>query len=604
MAENYDFSGWATKNDLLCSDGRIIRKDAFKDQDGVTVPLVWQHYHDEPSNVLGHALLKNEAEGVRAYGSFNDTELAQEAKEAVRHRDITCLSIFANKLKQDGGNVLHGAIREVSLVLAGANPGAYIDFPVLEHSDGNEEESQDEAIIFTGEEIDEEVATEEDSVEHEDKEESDMADEKEEKTTEETTEQSDDNKTVEEVLKTLTDEQRKVVDYLVGEALKEEPPKEDAEETKTEEAPAEEVAHEDQNGGESMKHNAFEGEDKTREKNVLSHAEEMTIIKDGKKYGSLKESALAHADDYGITNIDVLFPEDQFAGDVPNLVSRDMEWVGKVMNGCHKTPFSRIKSLMANITADDARAKGYFKKNMKKEEFFPMIKRSTDPQTVYKKQKLDRDDMVDITGFDVVGFLHREMRMMLDEEIARAILVGDGRSDISDDKISEDHIRSIYHDSDVYSIKVDVEVEHGAPPSDKAREFIREAIKARKLYKGSGNPVAFMTEDMLTECLLLEDGINRFLYPSVDILKTTLRVSDIVTVPVMEDLTDDTHGDLAAIIVNLTDYNVGADKGGAVSTFEDFDIDYNQQKYLIETRCSGALVKPYSALVVSIKEAE
>lgn len=597
MAETYDFSGWATKNDLLCSDGRIIRKDAFKDQDGVTVPLVWQHFHDEPSNVLGHALLKNEAEGVRAYGSFNDTELAQEAKEAVRHRDITCLSIFANKLKQDGGNVLHGAIREVSLVLAGANPGAYIDFPILEHSDGSTEESQDEALIYTGEYLafDEEDA----SVEHEDKEESEMADEKNKVEDENQSKE----RTVEDVLNTMTEEQKKVVDYLVGEALAEEPPKDEEAAEEPKEASDDEAAHEDQNGGESMKHNAFEGEEKARDKNVLTHAEEMTIIKDGKKYGSLKESALAHADDYGIQNINLLFPDDQFAGDVPNLVTRDMEWVGKVMNGCHKTPFSRIKSLMANITADDARAKGYLKKNLKKEEFFPMIKRSTDPQTIYKKQKLDRDDMVDITGFDVVGFLHKEMRMMLDEEIARAILVGDGRSDVSDDKIFEDHIRSIYHDSDVYSVKVDVAVENGATDADKAREFIREAIKARKLYKGSGNPVAFMTEDMLTECLLLEDGINRYLYPTVDILKTTLRVSDIITVPVMEDLTDATHGDLAAIIVNLADYNIGADKGGAVNTFEDFDIDYNQNKYLIETRCSGALVKPYSALVISIKEA-
>lgn len=581
--EKYDFSGWATRANLKCSDGRTIMKDAFKDCDGQTVPLVWNHQHNDPLNVLGHALLENRDEGVYAYASFNDTELGREAKKMVEHGDVTALSIYANKLKQQGGNVLHGAIREVSLVLAGANPGAYID-SVMSHG----EESDEEAVIFTGEDI-EMYHAEEKKDEEKKGEKEPMAEEAKKP---ESAENND--KTVKEVFDSLNEEQKTVVYAIIGQAL------EDAgvAENKSEENKSE--------GDENMKHNVFENDTKDNtlihkdNGEALTHSDVAAVFADAKRYGSLKDSALAH----GITNIDYLFPEAQTVGDVPGLISRDMDWVAKFMGKTHKSPFSRIKSIFANITEDEARAKGYFKGNLKKEEVFSLLKRSTTPTTIYKKQKLDRDDIVDITDFDVVNYIKAEMRTMLDEEIARAALVGDGRLGSSDDKINEDNIRPIWTDSDLFTIKTEVSFEANATADQKAKAFIRAAVKARKNYKGSGNPILYTTEDQLTDCLLLEDSMGRVIYETVDKLKTALRVSDIVTVPVMEGLSRVSGANtmnLMGIIVNPVDYNMGADKGGAVNMFDDFDIDYNQQKYLIETRCSGALTKPYSAIVLEYK---
>lgn len=581
--EKYDFSGWATRANLKCSDGRTIMKDAFKDCDGQTVPLVWNHQHNDPLNVLGHALLENRDEGVYAYASFNDTELGREAKKMVEHGDVTALSIYANKLKQQGGNVLHGAIREVSLVLAGANPGAYID-SVMSHG----EESDEEAVIFTGEDI-EMYHAEEKKDEEKKGEKEPMAEEAKKP---ESAENND--KTVKEVFDSLNEEQKTVVYAIIGQAL------EDAgvAENKSEENKSE--------GDENMKHNVFENDTKDNtlihkdNGEALTHSDVAAVFADAKRYGSLKDSALAH----GITNIDYLFPEAQTVGDVPGLISRDMDWVAKFMGKTHKSPFSRIKSIFANITEDEARAKGYIKGNLKKEEVFSLLKRSTTPTTIYKKQKLDRDDIVDIIDFDVVNYIKAEMRTMLDEEIARAALVGDGRLGSSDDKINEDNIRPIWTDSDLFTIKTEVSFEANATADQKAKAFIRAAVKARKNYKGSGNPILYTTEDQLTDCLLLEDSMGRVIYETVDKLKTALRVSDIVTVPVMEGLSRTSGANtmnLMGIIVNPADYNMGADKGGAVNMFDDFDIDYNQQKYLIETRCSGALTKPYSAIVLEYK---
>lgn len=581
--EKYDFSGWATRANLKCSDGRTIMKDAFKDCDGQTVPLVWNHQHNDPLNVLGHALLENRDEGVYAYASFNDTELGREAKKMVEHGDVTALSIYANKLKQQGGNVLHGAIREVSLVLAGANPGAYID-SVMSHG----EESDEEAVIFTGEDI-EMYHAEEKKDEEKKGEKEPMAEEAKKP---ESAENND--KTVKEVFDSLNEEQKTVVYAIIGQALEDA----GAGENKSEENKSE--------GEENMKHNVFENDTKDNtlihkdNGEALTHSDVAAVFADAKRYGSLKDSALAH----GITNIDYLFPEAQTVGDVPGLISRDMDWVAKFMGKTHKSPFSRIKSIFANITEDEARAKGYIKGNLKTEEVFSLLKRSTTPTTIYKKQKLDRDDILDITDFDVVNYIKAEMRTMLDEEIARAALVGDGRLGSSDDKINEDNIRPIWTDSDLYTIKTEVSFEANATADQKAKAFIRAAVKARKNYKGSGNPILYTTEDQLTDCLLLEDSMGRVIYETVDKLKTALRVSDIVTVPVMEGLSRTSGADtmnLMGIIVNPADYNMGADKGGAVNMFDDFDIDYNQQKYLIETRCSGALTKPYSAIVLEYK---
>lgn len=563
---SYDFSGWATRNNIRCSDGRTIMRDAFKAQDGQTVPLVWNHRHNEPENVLGHAKLENRENGVYAYCTFNDTESGRNAKLLVEHGDVNALSIYANQLKQQGGNVLHGAIREVSLVLAGANPGAFID-SVMSHG----EESEDEAVIYSGDILElshagcEEPKKKTEPTEtKENKEDPKMADQ--EKNT-----PAEGEETVEDVFNTLTDKQKTVVYALIGQAL------------------------EGKGGEEDMKHNVFDN-DEMMDDNTLSHAEQMNVINDAKRYGSMRESALAH----GITNVEYLFPDAQTLNTPPSFIQRDMGWVKKVMNATHHTPFSRIKSVFANITEDEARAKGYIKGKLKKEEVFSLLKRTTDPTTIYKKQKMDRDDVIDITSFDVISWLKGEMRMMLEEEIARAVLMGDGRLDSSDDKINETHIRPISKDADLYTIKRTVK---GSTDDDKASNFITAVIRARKDYKGSGDPTLYTTEDMLTSMLLLKDGIGHDLYEDETKLAKKLRVKEIVTVPEMESAKGVNGGDLLGIIVNLVDYNIGADKGGAVSMFDDFDIDYNQQKYLIETRCSGALIKPYSAIALESETA-
>ena len=586
--ENFDFSGWATRNDLKCSDGRIIRKDAFKGNNGQKVPLVWNHQHTDPNEVLGHAILENRDEGVYAYCKFNETESGQTAKLLVQHGDVNALSIYANQLKQQGPNVMHGNIRELSLVLAGANPGAFIE-SIIKHG----EESDEEAIIFTGENVSLAHAGCGESTEQPAEEElkhADKADEKKEdpKMADEAKKTEGGEKTVADVFNELTEEQKTVVYAMIGQAL------EDAGN-----------GNDDSEGGnEEMKHNVFDTDTENQE-NVLSHDAMQTIIGDAKRFGSLKESFLAHAEDYGITNIDYLFPEAKSLNTPPEFIKREMGWVQKVMSGVHHTPFSRIKSMFADITEDEARAKGYIKGKLKKEEVFSLLKRTTTPTTIYKKQKLDRDDVIDITDFDVVAWLKSEMRMMLDEEIARAILVGDGRLASSDDKINESNIRPIWKDEDLYNIKSTIEVDAAATPDQKAKAFIRACIKSRKNYKGSGTPTLYTTEDVLTDCLLLEDLNGRIIYDTEEKLRTALRVSAIVTVPVMEGLKrNDDEGnnlDLMGIIVNLADYNVGADKGGAINMFDDFDIDYNQQKYLIETRCSGALIKPFSAITLEMK---
>ena len=560
--KKYDFSGWATKNNLRCSDGRTIMRDAFKHNDGQTVPLVWNHQHNDPLNVLGHALLENRETGVYAYCKFNDTEAGKNAKMLVEHGDVTALSIYANQLKQKGGNVEHGVIREVSLVLAGANPGAFID-SILRHGEASDEE----CVIYTGEQL-ELVHADNDT-----KEEKKVAEGKE--------------RTVQDVIDSMTDEQKNVLYALVGQAME-----------------GGQVKHSDEeyeeyyNGGEDeMKHNVFENENALQANDTLTHAEMEAILKDARRYGSLRESCLQH----GIEHIDeagYLFPEFKNLNREPEFVGRDQGWVGVVMSGVHRTPFSRIKSLQADIREDEARALGYMKGNLKKEEVFTLLKRTTDPQTVYKKQKLHRDDVLDITDFDVVAFIKKEMRMMLEEEIARAILVGDGRLPDSDDKIQQNHIRSIANEEELYCIKYDVKPAENTPEA-KAKEMIRSALRARVDYKGSGEPTLFTTEAVVTEMLLLEDKNGRVIYDSVSKLATAMRVKNIVTVPVMEGAQNlDKTKNILGIIVNLRDYNVGADKGGAVSMFEDFDIDYNAQKYLIETRCSGALIKPFSAIVL------
>lgn len=569
----YDFSGWATKNDLQCSDGRTIRRDAFKDNDGQTVPLVWNHQHNDSQNVLGHALLENRPEGVYAYCKFNDTPAGKNAKMLVEHGDVSALSIYANRLKQNQGNVTHGVIREVSLVLAGANPGAFID-SIMRHGECSDEE----AVIYTGEDLVLEHADKEDEMENDNKKE----------------------KTVQDVVDSMSEEQRNVMYALIGQALEDVKHSDDAE-------------NQNENNGEGedneMKHNVFE-KDNQNNQNVLSHADVESILRDAKRLGSLKEAVLQHADEhgdaiydtYGIKpnsdgeGISMLFPEYRNLNNTPEFIKRDTGWVAQVMAGVHHTPFSRIKSMFADIREDEARALGYMKGDLKKEEVFSLLKRTTDPQTIYKKQKLHRDDVIDITSFDVVAWIKAEMRMMLEEEIARAILIGDGRLASDDDKIQQQHIRSIANEEALFAIHKDLVV---AENEEKAKGFIKTCIRARKDYKGSGEPTLFLAEDMLVEMLLLEDKNGRIIYESEATLARALRVKNIVSVPVMEGAKSlDGKKNILGIVVNLKDYNVGADKGGAVAMFEDFDIDYNAQKYLIETRCSGALVKPFSAIVI------
>ena len=579
----YDFSGWATKNNIKCSDGRTILRDAFKHNDGQTVPLVWNHQHNESANVLGHAVLENREEGVYAYCTFNDTEAGKNAKLLVEHGDVTALSIYANQLKQNGSNVMHGTIREVSLVLAGANPGAFID-SIIRHG----EFCEDEAVIYTGENL---------SLEHADQKPSNKDDKAGEDDKGDGKVEGNKEKTIKDVVDSMSEEQKNVLYALVGQAL---------EGKEMAQSAIEENNNIEDGGEQEMKHNVFEGKE-TEKENVLSHDAMETILKDAKRYGSLKESFLAHADQYGIKDIEWLFPDAKNVNMPPDFIKRDDSYVQKVMRGVHHVPFSRIKSMHADITADQARAKGYIKGKLKKEEVFTLLKRTTTPTTIYKKQKLDRDDVVDITDFDVVAWLKMEMRMMLDEEIARAILVGDGRLSSDDDKINEMCIRPIATDADLYCVKAKVSVGSAATEDEIAKAFIRTVIKSRKEYKGSGSPTLFTTEDVLTNCLLLEDKNGRIIYDTVEKLATALRVKEIVTVEVMEGAktkVEEQEKPLMALMVNLVDYYVGADKGGAVNMFDDFDIDYNQQKYLMETRCSGALVKPYSAVAVALDKAQ
>lgn len=656
----FDFSGWATKNDLLCADGRTIRKDAFKDDDGRTVPLVYQHNHDDPTRVIGHALLENREDGVYAYCSLNNTDMGRHARECVRHGDFDSLSIYANKLVQRGGDVIHGVIRELSLVLAGANPGAKIEFPILAHG----EESETEATIWHGDDEGFEFESgmrleevEEEAVAHAEPEKKPAEPAKEESEAKPAKEEEKKDETVQDVLDSMTDTQRKVVEYLVAQALGgDDEEDEEAEqsafdddddsvshadeegsdetvqdvldsmtdtqrkvteylvaqalesaenESDEDEEDADEAAHSDFEGEEfTMKKNVFDNEAmETNDQDVLTHAQMETLIKDAKRLGSMRQSVLEHSAEYGIDQIDWLFPEDRATSNTPIFVQRDMGWVTQVMNAVSHTPFSRIKTLFADITEDEARARGYIKGKAKKTEVFKLLKRTTDPQTIYKKQKLDRDDVVDITDFDVVAWMKQEMRVMLDEEIARAILIGDGRAEDSDDHISEDHIHSVFHDDeDLFVVRKQYEAVQG---EEKAKTLIKLVRKAWKDYKGSGNAVAYVSEDTLSDLLLLEDSFGHFLYPTKDVAASVLGVQSIVTVPAMADdstIREDTDADKTyrplMIIVNLKDYNIGADKGGSVNMFEDFDIDYNAQKYLIETRCSGALVRPFSAIVI------
>lgn len=557
MVKNYDFAGWATKNDLRCADGRVIRRDAFKDCDGKTVPVVWNHNHESVDNVLGHALLKNCKDGVRAYVTVSNTPSGQAALEHVKSGDLTAMSIYANQLKQHGGDVLHGMIREVSLVLAGANPGAFIDDIAVAHG----EDGEGEAFIYGDDELElwhSEEATDDDEKDISKQEDDRMANGKE--------------KTVKDVFDTLTEEQKNVVYAIIGAAL-------------------------DNNGGDEedddVKHNVFENDNNY---NSMAHSmdEINGAMADAKRCGSMKEAFLQH----GIDDVEWLFPEDHVLDTPPRIIDNRNDWVSTVMGAVHHVPFSRVKSMFADLTEEDARAKGYIKGHMKKEQVFGLLKRSTSPTTIYKKQKMDRDDVIDITSFDVVAWLKQEMRVKLNEEIARAILIGDGRDASSDDKINEQNIRPIVNDDDLFTIKTTVTAAAGATADEKCKAAIKAIIKSRKDYKGSGNPTFFTTEDMLTDMLLLEDTIGHPLYADEAALAKKLRVKNIVTIPQMEGYKGKNGGDLVGIIVNLSDYTVGADKGGAVSMFDDFDIDYNAQKYLIETRCSGALTVPYSAIAV------
>ena len=595
LKEGYDFGGWATKANLLCSDGRVIMPDAFAHNDGQRVPLVWNHQHSDPDHILGYADLENRPEGVYAHCKFNETDTGNVAKQLVQHGDIVSLSIYANGLTEKKSHVTHGNIREVSLVLAGANPGAGIDSVTLSHG----EDSDDEGIVYSDTSLD--LATE---VSHSDDTNSELshADNNSDKKSE------DDEETVMDVFNTLNEKQKNAVYAMIGAAYEATPP-------------AKEEENNEEEGDTDMKHNVFDN-DVQNESQVLSHSDIAAIISDAKRSGSLRDAAIAHnageishaaTDDdgksvtYGVANIDYLFPDARNITREPLFIKRDTGWVTVVMSAVKHSPFSRIKSIFADITADDARAKGYLKGNKKVEEVFTLLKRSTTPTTIYKKQKMDRDDVIDITDFDVVSWIKSEMRVMLDEEIARAILVGDGRSSASDDKINESNIRPIWTDDSLYTIKATVQLGASETETTKGKKFIKAVLKARKNYKGSGNPILLTTEDVLTDLLLIEDTNGRNIYESVDKLATALRVSKIVTSPVLENQTrvgtsavdgDTKTRTLMGIIVNLADYTVGADKGGAVNLFEDFDIDFNQEKYLIETRCSGALTKPYSAIAV------
>lgn len=632
----YDFSGWATKANLRCSDGRIITPDAFKHMDGVEVPLVWNHQHNDVNNVLGKARLEHRAgEGMYVYGTLNDSDSGKAARAILANGDVTNLSIWANNLQEHMKTVQHGNIREVSLVLAGANPGAVIENVAIMHGD-EMYEYDDEAKIYTDEMIvlhhadaddnkkneeeqkgEEEVSQQvkedtkskvkavadpEEETNVETKSENDgetkeeaKAETKEEKELEHSDKEGEgSDKTVAEVLKTFNKEQETVLHYLVGQALA------DGKGTNKDD-------DESEGGNKEMKHNLFDQTDVQENANVLSHSEMTAILEDAKRSGSLRDAVIAH----GIEEIDIMFPDHKTLGNEPEFIKRNDDWVAKVLGGVHHTPFSRIKTIFADITAAEARAKGYQKGNLKIEEVFKLLKRVTNPTTVYKKQKLDRDDVLDITDFDILPWLKKEIRMMLNEEMARAFLIGDGRDpvDEADDKINEECIRPIWKMEDLFTVKYPVPVAAAATGSERAKAFITATVKSRKEYKGSGNPAMFMPEDLLTECLLLEDVNGRVIYETEDKLRARLRVSEIIPVPVMEgDAIKRTNDEgktfeLAGLYVNLKDYNVGTDKGGEVNFFDDFDIDYNQMKYLMETRCSGTLIKPYSAVAIEFTDA-
>lgn len=570
MEYDYDFSGWATKNDLKCSDGRTIRHNAFKDCDGVEVPLVWNHSHGEPENVLGHALLKNMDEGVYCYGTFNDTSSGQVAKVLVQHGDIKALSIYANQLKQIASDVVHGVIREVSLVHAGANPGAYID-TVIAHSDDTDEE----AIIYTGEPL---------SLFHADEKSDCNKDEKEQpeekKDGEKSDEKKSDDKTVEEIVNGMSEEEQNVLYALLGQAL--------GESGKDDSKKENENSKEDK----EMKHNAFDNDNKD---NALMHDGLNTILKEAKRYGSLKESFLAHAADYGIKDIEFLQPEAQNIYDKPQFINNQpSDWVSKVINGVHNTPFAKVQMMFADITEDEARAKGYIKGKLKKEEVFKLLKRSVTPTTIYKKQKFDRDDLVD-AEFDIVPWIRQEMELKLDEEKARAYIFGDGRSSSDDDKINEANIIPVIKDSDLFTIKVEV-----TPKSGESLEhaIITNAVLAQDDYQGSGNTTAFIEAKQVSKMLLMEDQFGHRLYKDMKELASAMGVGEVVKVPAGV-----CPADFYGVILDLRDYNVGMKNGGKKTMFDDFDIDYNQQKYLLETRQSGALTRPYSAIVLKKAQA-
>jgi len=606
--DKYDFSGWATKNNILCSDGRTIRKDAFKEADGQIVPLVWNHDHNEANNVLGHAILENRPEGVYAYCSLNNTEQGNNARELIKHGDITSLSIYANQLKQNGGDVVHGVIREVSLVLAGANSGAKIE-TVMMHGDTEEDDGivimngTDEGIDISSTAIqndssNESVEENHDDVSHSDEPDSDKSTENKKPTT------------VQEIIDSMNEDQKKVLYALVelaGREVTEQATEEQESEVAFMKKLTEEMNNEkDQNKNKeenTMKHNVFEGtNEKDNETTELTHDEFTAINDEAKRTGSLKNAFLSH----GITDISNFYPEAQNVGTVPYTVNNNVAWVKSVISGVHRTPFSRVKSMYANITADEARAKGYVKGKQKVEEVFAAFKRTTSPTTIYKLQKLDRDDVVDITDFDVIAYVKDEMTSKLQEELARAILIGDGREKGTDSKIDEDCIRPILGDNSAYSVSKILEKGASETDDEFAKKFIKEVVKSRKDYKGSGNPKLYTTEDMLTNMLLLEDTTGHRLYNTEAELATALRVSGIETVEPMANQVrksgEDSYSCLG-IIVNLADYNLGASKNGQTTMFDDFDLNYNKQEYLIETRCSGALVRPYSAITFEVKKA-
>lgn len=658
---DYDFCGYATKNDLKCSDGRTIRKDAFKDNHGTRVPLMWQHCHNDPENVLGHAMLENREDGVYAYCSLNESDKAKSVKIALQHGDISSLSIMANRLVQKGSDVVHGVIREVSVVLTGANPGAYIENLCFEHSDGSQSSLEDEAIIYsdlpintllgsvdeishsdeenqngTEKKEDEEIEEDEEELEEEEESEEETEDE------EDLSHADDSNETIQDILDSMNEDQRAVTDLLVTLAADDSLEQSDMDEYITHEdsegptvqdvidsmtekqknvlyylvQQAEEKSDElkqseNYEGDDFVKHNVFEGTDSTDEA-TLTHAEINAVLDGARKAKatSLREVFAEKEIDFtpindslqhSITNLDIMFPEARLVSKNPELISRPMGWVPKVLNGVKKSPFARVKSIAANITADEARARGYIKGKKKIEEVLTLLKRATGPQTVYKLQKFDRDDIIDVTEIDIVAWVKVEMRMMLDEELARAILVGDGRDTSDDSHIKHECIRPIYTDDDLYTIKYEVDTT-ATDSTEKANAFIDAAVMSREGYMGSGSPVMFTTTKQLNSLLLAKDKIGHRLYANKSDLADALLVSEIIEVPILENVKRDSDQyTLLALIVDLSDYTVGADKGGEVNLFDDFDIDFNKYEYLIETRISGALTKPYSAIALEEK---